>query len=123
MKKIKITYWTSTILLSLMFAMNVVMYLSKNPQIVNGMKALGYPDYLINILATAKTMGIFILLVPKFSRLKEWAYAGFTINIIGAAWSHFAIGDSSAFSFLLIDTILLVTSYITLRKLQDANQF
>jgi hypothetical protein len=33
------------------------------------------------------------LLVPKFARLKEWAYAGLIFNYTGAAASHLAVGD------------------------------
>lgn len=119
MKTIKTTYWVTTILVCMMFAMNVMMYVTRNPQIVNGMKALGYPDYLTNILAVAKSIAIIILIIPNLPRLKEWAYAGLTINLIGAAWSHIAIGDTSPFAFLTVDFILLGTSYYLLRKLQS----
>ena len=118
MKKIKAAYWISTILVCLMFAMNVMMYATKNPQIVNGMKFLGYPQYLITILAVAKTIAIIILLLPGFSRLKEWAYAGLTIALIGATWSHLAIGDTSTLAFIITDLILLSVSYYFLRVLQ-----
>jgi DoxX-like family len=32
-------------------------------------------------------------MVPRFPRLKEWAYAGAVINYGGAAASHFLAGD------------------------------
>ncbi len=32
--------------------------------------------------------------MPKFPRLKEWAYAGIVIDLIGAAYSHIAYGDA-----------------------------
>ncbi len=122
MKILKITYWSSTIILALLFAMNVFMYFTKNPQIVAGINALGYPLYLLNILGVAKILGIIALLFPKFPRLKEWAYAGFTFDLVGAMWSHMANNDTSSIILVLIYLILLATSYVSMRKLQPKVQ-
>ncbi len=54
---------------------------------------LGYPLYLLKILGWWKPLGAIALLVPRFPRLKEWAYAGTFINMTGAAASHVACGD------------------------------
>lgn len=106
----KIIYWVTTILISLGFTMSAVMYLSGNPEVVAGFKLLGYPPYFLHILATAKLLGVVALLQTKSHTLKEWAYAGFTIDIIGAAWSHLAIGDG--ITSPLIFGALLAVSYI-----------
>jgi hypothetical protein len=41
-----------------------------------------------------KGLGLVALLVPRFERLKEWAYAGMFFNFTGAAVSHVATGDA-----------------------------
>ena len=41
-----------------------------------GMRALGYPLYLMTILGAWKVLGSAALLAPRLPRLKEWAYAG-----------------------------------------------
>jgi hypothetical protein len=51
---------------------------------------LGYPSYLATILGTAKLAAAVVLLAPRLPRLKEWAYAGVLINMIGAAASNAA---------------------------------
>src|SRR5215467_3628832 len=51
---------------------------------------LGYPSYLATILGVAKIIAAAILLAPGLPRLKEWAYAGIMINMIGAAASNAA---------------------------------
>ena len=56
--------------------------------------ALGYPEYLMTILGTAKLLGVFALLIPRVPRLKEWAYAGFTFDLLGASASHAFVGGS-----------------------------
>jgi hypothetical protein len=54
---------------------------------------LGYPPYFTDILGTAKLLAAAALLAPSLPRLKEWAYAGIMINMIGATASHLAKGD------------------------------
>lgn len=118
MKTLKITYWSSTIILSLFFVINIFMYFTKNPHMVNGIKALGYPVYLLDILGTAKALGIIVLLFINLPRLKEWAYAGFTIDLIGAMWSHIATGEFASVGFVFVWVVILGVSYISMRKLQ-----
>jgi predicted alpha/beta hydrolase len=54
---------------------------------------LGYPPYFSDILGAAKLLAAAALLAPGLPRLKEWAYAGIMINMIGATASHLASGD------------------------------
>jgi uncharacterized membrane protein YphA (DoxX/SURF4 family) len=48
---------------------------------------LGYPTYLLTILGLWKLLGGIAILVPGFSRLKEWAYAGAFFVYMGAVVS------------------------------------
>ena len=57
------------------------------------MEVLGYPPYLMTLLGILKLLGVVALLAPGFARLKEWAYAGFSFDLIGAAFSFAAAGD------------------------------
>lgn len=83
--------------------------LMKVQAMVDGVKALGYPPYIITILGPFKILGAIVLAVPGLPRLKEWAYAGFFFDFSGAFLSHFYNGDS-------IDLILpaLVAVFILL---------
>ena len=54
-----------------------------------GTKALGYPDYFAYSLVIAKILGVIAIALPKIpQKLKEWAYAGLTFNLIFAFISH-----------------------------------
>jgi uncharacterized membrane protein YphA (DoxX/SURF4 family) len=53
---------------------------------------LGYPLYLLTILGVWKLLGAIALLLPRFPRLKEWAYAGIFFEMTGAAASWAARG-------------------------------
>ena len=110
MKYKKITYWVLTVVFAGMMTLSSVLYLSHAPAVVQGFHSLGYPDFMLNLLGTAKFIGVIALVQPRFSVLKEWAYAGFTINLIGAAWSHLSVGQPIVMPFVLL--IILLGSYI-----------
>ena len=57
---------------------------------------LGYPHYLLLILGVWKLPCGVTWLVPRFPRLKEWAYAGGFFNYSGAAASHALAGDRAS---------------------------
>ena len=80
-------YWTLTLLFCLMMLADGVagLLLEKNGQ--EAMRQLGYPVYIMTITGAAKIMGALALLQNKYSTLKEWAFAGFAIDFIGAAAS------------------------------------
>jgi hypothetical protein len=90
MKRDKILYWIFTGLTSLGFLMSSMMYLTHNPELMKGFNSLGYPVYFVTILGVAKLTGALALLNPWLPKLREWAYAGFTFTLIGAAWTHIA---------------------------------
>lgn len=58
-------------------------------------EALGYPEYLMTILGVAKLLGVIALIIPGTPFLKEWAYSGFTFDLLGASASHAFVGDSA----------------------------
>lgn len=111
MKAVKIIHWVLTGLFALAMLNSAYMYLTHNEYLVGGMKHLGYPLYLLNILGTAKLLGVLALLQWRFPVLREWAYAGFTINLIGAVWSHAALGDPVA--MVAVFLVVLIGSYVT----------
>jgi uncharacterized membrane protein YphA (DoxX/SURF4 family) len=92
-KKNKIIYWISTLWLALGMTSTGIVQLLKMEDDVTRMTRLGYPVYFLTILGVWKILGVVAVLVPKFPRLKEWAYAGFFFAMSGAAFSHLAVGD------------------------------
>ena len=75
--------------------------------------ALGYPEYLMTILGTAKILGVIALLVPGMPLLKEWAYAGFTFDMLGASASHAFVGDSFGETVTpLVVLTIAIASYV-----------
>jgi hypothetical protein len=113
MKTKKITYWISTILISIFMAAVAIAYLTGQPQMNSAFLSLGYPPYFQNILGVAKLLGVIALLVPGASLLKEWAYAGFTFTFIGAFISHLMVNQNQQAIMPVIALIILAISYFT----------
>jgi len=68
---------------------------------------LGYPMYFFAILGFWKFFGALTILVPRFPRLKEWAYAGIFFDLTGAAASCAMSGDYGAKYFHVIAPLII----------------
>jgi uncharacterized membrane protein YphA (DoxX/SURF4 family) len=88
-----IAYWVTTILGPASFVIGGFFHLTRNPQVLEVLGHLGYPAYFASILGFWKLMGAIAIVIPRFPRLKEWAYAGFFFNLTGAAASRVYVGD------------------------------
>jgi uncharacterized membrane protein YphA (DoxX/SURF4 family) len=92
-RAVSAAYWSTTILIALAFVTGGAAYLARAEAPVQGMAALGYPAYFVTMLGIWKVLGGLTILAPRLVRLKEWAYAGITFDLTGAAFSHAAVGD------------------------------
>src|SRR5580765_8708546 len=87
-----IAYWTVTALFCLQMSFTAYAQLAL-PQLTQEFAHLGFPGYFRVELSWAKLIGVLLLLAPVPARLKEWAYAGFAINLASALIAHFSVGD------------------------------
>jgi hypothetical protein len=87
-----IVYWIVTALFCLQMSFTAYAQL-RLPQVAAAFTHLGFPNYFRAELAWAKLLGVALLLAPVPARLKEWAYAGFAINIASALIAHVSVGD------------------------------
>jgi len=110
-KRNKIIYWIATLWLALGMTVTGVVQLIKMKEEVDMMNHLGYPVYFLTILGIWKILGVIAVLIPKFTLLKEWAYAGFFFVMSGAIFSHLACGD--ALVALFGPTLLLVLTIVS----------
>jgi uncharacterized membrane protein YphA (DoxX/SURF4 family) len=117
----RIVHWVTTVAFVAPMVWSAIQYFTLAPKMVATMTHLGYPLYFLKILGVAKVLGAAALLFPRAPRLKEWAYAGFTFDVIGAAISHLAVGDGAAVAAVPIGFLaLLAASYVTWRKLEGS---
>jgi hypothetical protein len=87
-----------------------------------GTKPLGYPDYFAYALVICKALGVFAISYPKTpAKLKEWAYAGLTFNLVFAVISHACVDKNIGFMLLpLVVLGILTVSYLYNNKIHSA---
>jgi len=91
------------------------------PQVAEAFTHLGFPAYFRVELSWAKLLGVVLMLAPVPARLKEWAYAGFAINLASALIAHLSVGDGpEAWGWAVAAGVLWGLSYFFWRRLQGA---
>ncbi|MCO5950271.1 DoxX family protein [Mucilaginibacter flavidus] len=110
-KTIKITYWCLIVLFSLAMLGDAVGGITKQQAGIDVLNHLGYPIYIMPFLGYLKVLGVIALLQTKFRNLKEWAFAGFAFNFIGAAVSRAAMGDGAG--MVAMPLVMLAVLFVT----------
>ena len=119
-KSIRITYWVLNIIFCLFHVMDAGGGLTKAKAGVDAMNAMGYPIYLMGFLAVLKLLGVVALLQNKYKTIKEWAFAGFSFTLIGAAVSHICVHDRALFIVMpIVFLVLLFALYYFWRKMEQ----
>lgn len=122
MKKIKVIFWTATLILVLWEGVMPLGTLLFAHEYFNaGTKPLGYPDYFAYTLIICKVLGVIAIAYPNTpGLLKEWAYAGLSFNLIFAFISHACVDKNIGFMLMpLVFLAILAVSYLYNRKLQE----
>ena len=114
----KILYWTLTLLMFVPGTAGAFAEAFTNgpASIVKIMTALGFPLYLMKILGAAKIFGGIAILTGKLPRMKEWAYAGFAFDFLGATAAHVITGDRMYALFPFSFFVILVIAYMLWHK-------
>lgn len=121
LRALTIAYWLFTALFCLEMAFTAYYELLVLPQAAEAFTRLGFPAGFFRVeLSWAKVLGVVALIVPMVpARLKEWAYAGFAINLISALIAHLSIHDRpAALAPSTITSVLWVLSYFFWRRLE-----
>src|SRR6187402_293498 len=113
MKKTNIFYWILTVLFAAFMAMSGITNILAVPDAVELIvNHLLYPEYFLRLIGVAKVLGAIAILIPGFPRIKEWAYAGLTFDLVGAIVSMIAVGDPvTGVSPMLLFVALIFGSY------------
>jgi hypothetical protein len=119
-------FWIFTALFCLEMLFTAYYELLVLPQAAQAFTRLGFPAASFRVeLSWAKVAGVAALLVPIVPArgviyvIKEWAYAGFAINLISALIAHLSISDRPAALVPSATTsVLWALSYFFWRRLQ-----
>jgi hypothetical protein len=109
-----VIYWSLTALLMVPGAGGglVELFTGGPASIAQTLLSLGYPLYIMKILGLAKVLGGIAIVTGRSPKLKEWAYAGFALNFLGATASHLLAGDAAHAPFPFLFFLVHMTSYL-----------
>ncbi len=93
-KTLKIVYFVLLGLLGSFYLMDAIGGLMHAKEGVDSLHHLGYPEYLMTLFGLLKLPGVAALVQNRWNSVKEWAFAGFAFTFLGAAFSHFSVGDA-----------------------------
>lgn len=117
MKKINITYWIFNGLFALLMMSSAIPDIIVDKAAVEGFKQMGLSAALVPFLGVAKALGVIAILIPGFPKIKEWAYAGLTFDLIGATYLLASIGFGiTQLWFMYVAIALAAAAYITYHK-------
>lgn len=118
-KVTKITYWSVLVFITIGMLFSAVPSVLKLPYAVEHFcNILKLPEYLLVFTGLLKLAGLVALYIPGFYRLKEWVFAGFTFDLIGAWYCNFVSLDSFAATLpVLFYLIVLAFLYYLHNKL------
>jgi len=118
-RALAIGFWIFTGLFCLEMGFTAYYMLFRLPEGAQAINRLGFPSYFRVELACAKLLGVAVLLAPVPARLKEWAYAGFAINLVSALIAHLSLREGpAALAPSTITSVLWVFSYLLWRRMQ-----
>ena len=108
----RVIYITSTAILVLELLTGAFMDLGHFPVVVQDVRSIGYPTYVLYIVGVWKILAVGALLWRRLPRLREWAYAGIFFEMSGAVASHVLVGDPiGKFAAPLAFTLLTLVSW------------
>lgn len=116
----RVVYWISSLLFAAPQVWSAYLMLSRTPWLVDKLSGeLGYPGYFLTVLGVSKLLGVAtVLTIWGGSRLKEWAYAGLTFEVLGGFLSQLAVNDAwLAVSVPLLQLCVQTISYATWKRL------
>src|SRR5262249_24438162 len=118
-KGIVVAFWIVTAIFCLQMGFTAYAEL-RLPQVADAFVHLGLPAWFRVEISWAKLVGIVLLLAPVPARLKEWAFAGFAIDLGSALIAHFAVGDGpEAWGWAAATGVLWGFSYFLWRRMQQ----
>ncbi|RYD73825.1 MAG: DoxX family protein [Sphingobacteriales bacterium] len=123
MKKTKILYWVFTGLMAAAMIFSSVGMVVIQPESVALFKQIGFPEYMLPFIGWAKILGVLAILIPNNWRVKEWAYAGLTFDVLGAIYAFISIGlPASDWAAMFVFLFLIAASYYFHLRLQKQKQ-
>jgi len=111
-------YTTIKVIFSLFMLFGAIGELTLNETVVHSMELIQMPVYLLYLLGILKISGIIALWFSPYKWIKEWAFAGFAFDFIGAIFGFIATGNLVMPDIVMapVGLILCLSTYFLWRK-------
>jgi hypothetical protein len=109
---LKETYWIATGLLAFLYLAGGAYYLSDMAGVQRIFSTLGFPPYLVPILAVLKPTAAVVILWRFSVALSDLAYAAMFFHLLLAVSAHLNAGDYG-FGPALVGLVALMVSFLT----------
>lgn len=92
--------------------------LTMNEAVVHSMEIIGMPIYLLYFLGVLKIAGLLAIWFSPYLWIKEWAYAGFVFDFVGAIFCFIMVRQLILPDIIMapLGLVLCVFLYINLGK-------
>ncbi|OCJ70548.1 hypothetical protein A6U96_05555 [Agrobacterium tumefaciens] len=111
--KLKWIYWAATGVLALIYLLGGAYYLSDMAGVQRIFPTLGYPPYLVPILAVLKPLAAVTILWRFSVALSDLAYAGMFYHLLLAISAHLNAGQTVEATPALVGLAALLVSFFT----------
>lgn len=113
--EVRALHKVARLVFSLFMVFSAVGELSRHEAVLRSMELLMMPDHLLYLLGTLKLLGVVAIWYSPCSWLKEWAYAGFAFDLLGAIFG-FAATRQAVYPDIIMAplglTLCLTTYYL-----------
>ena len=106
-------YWSSTALLSLLYLASAFMYVTKGTWVRQVLGELGYPAYLVPVMAVMKILGPVAILSRINVGLSDLAYAGIFYHLLLSGLAHIGVRKPVGSLPAAIGLVLMIASFMT----------
>ena len=122
MKGIKAVYWTTLAVIVVWLGIGPL-FAYDDPTSIAVILHLGYPRYFPVLITCFKVLGVLAIVIPRVpDRIKEWAYAGLTFDLLCAIIGFIVIDGYAPHMLLPITALaILMTNYICFSKIHYTN--
>jgi hypothetical protein len=117
-KKFKIAYWCVLMLFTVGILLSAVPSVLKLDYAVEHfVNILKLPEYLLPFTGWLKILGLVPLFIPVARKIKEWSFAGFAFDLVGAWYCNFiALSFADAIPIIIYMVVLLALYYLYIRS-------
>ncbi len=114
----RIIYWIVTVLFAAFLVFDGIASIFAGPDSKAMLAQLQYPAYILIITGVAKILAGIAIVQTKFHTIKEWAFAGFAIDCLGASASWYFVAGINTYVIagIVMLVIMLALPYTMWKK-------